>query len=157
MKNLHVDSIFFPELLRDDVPFKRTRELEKLFQDNKDRISAKTNLAVPKSKDSFHIHVNSSSIGIRSILVQEFLSGKRTVSVNLRAFTKDYQRITTLHRELCGIISAPSSQEQFITDSPHPIKAFFDYKPLLYICPRKGKFSLHFFCYQLIITQLTSL
>ena len=84
-----MDSKPFYELLRDDVPFKWTKEHGKLFQNIKDRISEETILAVPNPKYPFHIHVDSSSIGTGSILVQEFPNGKRIVSFNSRVFTKD--------------------------------------------------------------------
>ena len=45
-----MDSKPFYELLRDDVPFKWTKELEKLFQNIKGRISEETILAVPNPK-----------------------------------------------------------------------------------------------------------
>ena len=70
IKTLHVDSKPFYELLRDDVPFKWTREHEKLFQNIKDRKSGETFPAVPNPKYLFHIHVDS-SIGTGSILVQK--------------------------------------------------------------------------------------
>ena len=89
IKNLHVDSKPFYELLRDDVPFKWTKEHEELFRNIKDRISEETILAVPNPRYPFHIHIDSSSIGTGSILVQEFPSGKRIVSFNSRVFTKD--------------------------------------------------------------------
>ena len=69
IKNLHVDSKPFYERLKDDVPFNGTNEHENLFQNIKDRISEETILALPNPKYPFHIHVDSSSIGIRSILV----------------------------------------------------------------------------------------
>ena len=50
IKNLHVGSKRFYELLRDDVPFEWTKELEKIFQNIKDRISEETILAVPNPK-----------------------------------------------------------------------------------------------------------
>ena len=137
IKNLHVDSKPFYELLRADVPFKWTREPEKLFQNLKHRISEETILAVPTPNYPFHIHVDSSSIGTGSILVQEFPNGKRIVSFNPRAFTKDEQKMSTLHRELCGIISALQTYELFIISSPHRIKVFCDHKPLLYLWARK--------------------
>ena len=92
IKNLHVESKPFYELLRDDVPFKWTKKHEKTFQNFKDRISEETILAVPNPKYTFHIQADSSSIGTGSILVQEFPSGKRIVPVNSRVFTKDEQR-----------------------------------------------------------------
>ena len=80
IKNLRVDSKPFYELLRDDVPFKWTKDHEELFRNNKDRISEETIPAVLNPKYPFYIHVESSSIGTGSILVQEFTSGKRIVS-----------------------------------------------------------------------------
>ena len=157
IKNLHVDSKPFYELLRDDTPFKWTKEHENLFQDIKNRISEETILAVPNPKYPFHIHVDSSSIGTGSILIQDFPSGKRIVSFNSRVFTKDEQKMSTLHRELCGIISALQTYEHFIIGSRHPIKVFCDHKPLLYLWARKGRLSHRFFRYQVIITQFTNL
>ena len=133
IKNLHVDSKLFYELLKDDVPFKWANEHEKLFQNIEDTISEETTLAVPNPKYPFHIYVDSSSIGTGFILVQEFPSGKRIVSFNSRVFTKDQQKLLTLHRELCGIISALYTYEHFIIGSPNPIKIFCDHKPLLYL------------------------
>ena len=69
LKNLHVDSKPFYELLRDDVPFKWTKEREEIFRNIKDRISEETILAVPNPKYPFHIRVDSTSIGTGSILV----------------------------------------------------------------------------------------
>ena len=113
MEYLQVDSKPFYELLRDDVQFDWRKEHEKLFQNIKDRIRKKTILAAPNSKDPFHIHVDSSSIGTGSNLV-EFLSGIRIVSFISRVFTKDEQKMSTLHGELCGIISALQTYEHFI-------------------------------------------
>ena len=89
IKNLHVDSKPSYELLRDDVPFKWTKEHEELFRNIKDRISEETIIAVRNPKYPFHFHVDSSSIGFGSILVQEFPNGKRIVSFNSRVLTKD--------------------------------------------------------------------
>ena len=124
IKNLHVDSKPFYELLKVDVPFKWTKEHEKFFQNIKDTISEEIILAVPNPKYPFHFHVESSNIGTGSILVQEFPTGKRIVSSNSRVFTKDGRNMSTLHRELCGIISALQTYEHFIIGSPHPIKVF---------------------------------
>ena len=156
-KNLHVDSKFFYELLRDDVPFKWTKEHEELFRNIKDKISEETFPAVPNPKYPFLIHVDSSSIGTGSILVQEFPSGKRIISFNSRVFTKNEQNMSTLHRELCGIISALQTYEHFIIGSPHAIKIFCYHKPLLYLWARKGRLSHRFIQHQVIITQFTNL
>ena len=152
-----MDSKPFYDLLRNDVPLEWTEEHEKLFQNIKDRIGEETVLAVPNAKYPFHIHVDSSSIGTGSILVQEFPNGKSIVSFNSRVFTKDEQKMSTLHRELCGIISALHNFEHFIIGSPHPIKIFCDHKPLLYLWAGKGRLSHRFFRYQVIYTQFTNL
>ena len=105
-KTLHVVSKPFYELLRDDVPFKWTSELEKLLQNFKDRIREETFPGVPNPKYSFHIHVDSSSIGTGSILVRDFPSGKLIVSFKSQVFKKDEQKMSTSHRELCVIVCA---------------------------------------------------
>ena len=93
-----MDSKPFHELVRDDVIFEWTEERKNLCQIFKDRISEETILAVPNHMYAFHIHVDSSSIGTGCILVQEFPNGKRIVSFNSRVFTKDEQKMSTLHR-----------------------------------------------------------
>ena len=89
---MHVDSKPFYELLKDDLPFKWTNEHGKFFQKIEDRINEETILAVPNPRYPFHIHVDSSSMGTGSILVQEFPSGKRIVSFNFGVFAKDEQK-----------------------------------------------------------------
>ena len=152
-----MDSKPFFELLRDDDLFKWTNEHENFFQNIEDRISEETILAVPNPKNPFHIHVDSSSIGTGSILVQEFLGGIPTSSSNSRVITKDEQKMSTKHRNLCGIISALQTYERFIIGSPHVIKIFCDHKPLFYLWARKGRMSHRHFPYQVIITHFTNL
>ena len=129
----------------------------KTISEIKDRKSEKTFLDVPNPKCPFHIHVDSSIIGTGSILVQEFPGGKRLVSINSQAFTKDEQKLSNLHRELRGIISALQSSEHFILGSPHPIEIFCNQKPLLNLWSQKKRLFHQFFRYQVIITQSTNL
>ena len=152
-----MDSKLFYELLRFDVSFGWTKEHEQLFQIIKGRIVHETILVVPNLKYPFHIHVDSSSIGTVSIPVQDFPIAKHLVSFNSRVFTKHEQKISTLHRELCGIISALQTYERLIIGSPHPIKIFCDHKSLLYPWARKERFSNQFLRCQVIITQFTKL
>ena len=63
----------------------------------------------------------------------------------------------TLHRELCGIVSAIQTYEHYIIGSPFPIYLFCDHKPILYSWGRKGQLSHRFFRYQVIITKFQSL
>ena len=118
IKNLHVDSKFFHELTRDNVPFKWDAEHENLFNDLKDRISEDTILAIPSERYPFHIHVESSSVGTGCIPVQEFPDGKRIVSFNSRIINKSEQKMCTMHRELCGIVVALQTYEHLIIGSP---------------------------------------
>ena len=84
IKNLHVDSQPFYDLIKDSTPFQWTHELEKLFQSIKDRISEDTILAVPSTDYLFHIHVDSTNVGTGCTLIQQFPEGKRIMSFNSR-------------------------------------------------------------------------
>ena len=105
IKNLHVDSQPFYDLIKDSTPFHWTHEHEKLFQSMKDRISEDTILAIPSTDYPFHNHVDSSNVGAGCILIQQFSEGKRIFSFNSRILDKAEQKMSTLHRELCGILS----------------------------------------------------
>ena len=58
IKNLHVDSKPFYDLIREDTVFEWTADHEKLFNDIKSRISKDTILAIPNVNYPFHIHVD---------------------------------------------------------------------------------------------------
>ena len=120
IKNLHKDSQPFYDLIKDSTPFHRTHEHEKLFQSIKVRISEDTILAVPSTDYPFHIHVDSSNVGTACILTQQFPEGKRLISSNSRIFGKAEQKMSTLHRELCGVVSALKTYEHYIIGSPFP-------------------------------------
>ena len=157
IKNLHVDSPPFYDLIKDSTSFHWTDEHEKHFQSFKDRISGDTILAVPSAVYVFHIHVDSSNVGTGCILIQQFPEGKRLISFNSRVFDKAEEKMSTLHRELSGIVSALLNYEHYIIDSPFPIYLYCDGKPILYIWERKGQLSHRFFRYQVIITKIQNL
>ena len=98
IKNLHVNSQPFYELIKDTTLFKWTEQHEELFKEIKTRISEDTILAVPSTEYAFHIHVVSSNVGTRCILVQQFPEGKRIVSFDSRVFDNAEQKMSTLHR-----------------------------------------------------------
>ena len=156
-KNLHADSQPFYELIKDTTPFKWTDRHEELFKQIKTRISEETILAVPSTEYPFHIHVNSSNVGTGCILVQQFPEGKRIVSFNSRVFDNAEQKMATLHRELCGIVSALQTYKHYIIGSPFPIYLYCDHKPILYLWGRKEQLSHRFFKYQVIITKFQNL
>ena len=145
IKNLHVDSQPFYDLIKATTPFKWTKEHEELFTDIKNRICEDTILAVPSTEYPFHIHVDSSNVGTGCILVQQFPEGKRIVSFK------------SLHRELCGIVSALQTYEHYIIGSPFPIYLYCDHKPILNLWGRKRQLSHRFFKYQVIITKIQNL
>ena len=111
IKNIHVDSQPIYELIKDTTPFKWTDQHEAPFKEIKTRISEDTILAVPSTEYPFRIHVESSNVGTDCILVQQFPEGKRIVSFNSRVFDNAEQKMSTLHRELCGIVSALQTYE----------------------------------------------
>ena len=127
IKNLHVDSQPFCDLIKDSTPFHWT---ETLFNSIKERIHKDTVLAVPSSEYPFHIQVDSSNVGTGCILIQQFPEGKRIISFNSRVFEKAEQKMSTLHRELCGIVSALQTYEHYIIGSPFPIYLYCDHKPI---------------------------
>ena len=153
IKNLHVDSQPFYVLIKDWTLFHWTHEHKKLFQSIKDRISDDMILAAPSTDYPFHIHVDSSNVGTGCILIQQFPEGKRIISFNSRIIDKAEQKMPTLRRELCGIVSALRTYEHYIIGSPFPIYLYCDHKPILYLWGRKGQLSHRFFRYQVIITK----
>ena len=157
IKNLHVNSQPFYELIKDTTPFKWTDQHEELFEEIKNRISEDTIVVVPSTEYPFHIHVDSTNVGTGCILVQQFPEGKRIVSFNSRVFDNAEQKMSTLHRELCGIVPSLQTYEPYITGSPFPIYIYCDQKPILYLWGRKGQLSHRFSKYQVIITKFHSL
>ena len=123
-----MDSQPFYDLIKDSTSFHWTDEHERHFQSIKDRISEDTILAVPSTDYPFHNHVDSSNVGTSCILIQQFLEGKRVISFNSRVFDKAEQKMSNLHRELCGIVSALQTYEHYIIGSPFPIYLFCDHK-----------------------------
>ena len=124
----------------------------------KDRISEDTILAIPSTEYPFHIHVDSSNVGTGCILTQQFPGEKRIISFNSRVFDKAEQKMSTLHRELCGIVSALQTSEHYIIGSHFPIYLFCDHKPISYLWGRrKGQLSHRFFRYQVITTKFQNL
>ena len=106
IKNLHVNSQPFHDLFKDSTPLQWTEEHEKLLNSIKERSHKDTVLAAPSTDYPFHIHVDSSNVGTGCNLLQQFPEGKRIISFNSRVFDKAEQKMSTLHRELRGIVSA---------------------------------------------------
>ena len=157
IKNLHVNSKHFYDLITDSTSFHWTEEHEKIFQMVKDRMCEDTIPAVLSTEYPFNIHVDSSNVGTGCFLIQQFPEGKRIISFISRIFDKAEQKITTFHRELCGIVSALQSYEHYIIGSLFPIYLYCDHKAIVYLWGQKGHLSHHFFRYQVIITKFQNL
>ena len=157
IENFHVDSQPFYDLIKDSTPFHWTEEQEQLLNSIKERLHKDTVLAVPSTDYPFHIPVDSSNVGTGCILIQQFPEGKRTISFNSRVFDKAEQKMSTLHQELCEIVSVLQTYEHYIIGSPFPIYLYCDHKPFLYLWGRKGQLSHRFFRYQVIITKFKNL
>ena len=84
-------------------------------------------------------------------------SAKTIISFNSRIFDKAEHKVSTLHRELCGIVSALQTYKHYIIGAPFPIYLYCDHKPILYSWGRKRQLSHRFFRYQLIITKFQNL
>ena len=157
IKNLHVDSQPFYDVIKDSDLFHWTHEHEKLIQTVKDRISEDTILVVPSTDYPFHIDVASLNVGTGCILIQQFTEGKPIFAFNSRVFEKAEQEMSTLHKELCAIASALQTYERYIIGSLFPIYLFCDHKPILYLLGRKGQLLHRFFRYQAIIIKFQNL
>ena len=139
IKNFHVDSKPFYDLNRDSTSISWIEVHEKIFQMIMDRISEDTILAIPSTEYFFPIHVDSFNPGTGRILIQQFPEGKRIISFNSRFFDEAEQKMSTLHRELCGIVSALQTYEHYNIGSPFRTYLYCDHKPILYLwgCKRQ--------------------
>ena len=112
-------------------------------------------MAIPDTRYPFDVHVDSSSIGIGSILVQEFPEGKRILPFNSRVYNKEEQKMSTTAREHCGFVSALQTYEHNLLGSPYPIYLYTDHEALIYLWGRRDKFSHRHFRYQISIGYTT--
>ena len=69
-------------------------------------------------------------------------------------FDKVELKKSTLHRELCSLVSASQSREHYIIASPAPIYLYCAHKPILYLWRRKEQKSRRFLRYQVNITMI---
>ena len=139
IKNLHVDSQPFYDLIQDSTPFHWIYEHERIFQSIKDRICKDTILAVPSTDYPIQIHVDPSNVATGCILIQQFAEGKRIISFKSRIFDLAEQKMSTFHREICRLVSALRTCEHYIVGSPFPIYIHCDRRPILYLLGRKGQ------------------
>ena len=79
------------------------------------------------------------------------------ISYNSRILNPQEQKLSTLDRELHGIMHALQIYEFLIFGSPHPIHIFTDHKPLLHCFTKKGNLSPRFYRAQMQLTKFSKL
>ena len=90
---------------------------------------SETELTVPNIKHHFFITVDASLIGLGAVLFQLNEKNKmKVISYNSRILNIKEQKLSTLDRELFGIVHALQIYESLIIGSSHPIHVFTDHK-----------------------------
>ena len=154
---MHINLKAVYTLLHDDVKF-RTPELEKIFQDVINAMTAETELTIPNTKHPFFITVDASLVGLGAVLFQMNEEKKvRVISYNSQFLIAQEQKLSTLDRELLAKIYALQIYEFLIIGSPHPIYIFTDQKPLLHCFAKKGNLSPRFYRAQMQLTKFSKL
>ena len=146
------------DLLHENTPWKWTDEHESLFQKLKMSLTSETELTIPNTKYPFFITVDASLIGLGAVLFQLNEQNKmKVISYNSRILNPQEQKLSTLDRELLGIVHALQIYDFLIIGSPHPIHIFTDHKPLLYCFTKKGNLSPRFYRAQMQLTKFSKL
>ena len=119
-------------------------------------LTSETELTIPNTKHPFFITVDASLIGLDAVLFQLNEQNKmKVISHNSRILNPQEQKLSTLDRELLGIVHALQIYEFLIIGSPHPIHIFTDHKPLLHCFTKKGNLSPRFYGAQMQLTKMT--
>ena len=158
IEKLHINLKPFYDLLHENTPWKWTDEHESLFQKLKMSLIFETELTIPNTKHPFFITVDASLIGLGAVLFQLKEQNKmKVISYNSRILNPLEQKLSTLDRELLGIVHALQLYEFLIIGSPHPIHIFTDHKPLLHCFTKKGNLSPRFYRAQMQLTKFSKL
>ena len=158
IEKLHINLKPFYNLLHENTPWKWTTEHETLFQKLKASLTAETELTIPNTKHPFFITVDASLIGLGAVLFQLNEENKmKVISYNSRILNPQEQKLSTLDRELLGIVHALQIYKFIIIGSTHPIHIFTDHKHLLHCFTKKGNFSPRFYRAQMQLTKFTKL
>ena len=158
IEKLHINLKPFYDLLHENTSWKWTDEHESLFQKLKMSLTSETELTIPNTKHPFFITVDASLIGLGAVLFQLNEQNKlKVISYNSRILNPQEQKLSTLDRELMGIVHALQIYEFLIIGSPHPLHIFADHKPLLHCFTKKGNLSPRFYRAQMQITKFSKL
>ena len=158
IEKLHINLEPFYNLLHENTPWKWTDEHESLFQKLKMSLTSETELTIPNTKHPFFITVVASLIGLGAVLFQLNEQNKmKAISYNSRILNPQEQKLSTLDRELLGIVHALQIYDFLIIGSPHPLHFFTDHKPLLHCFTKKGNLSPRFYRAQMQLTKISKL
>ena len=138
---LHTNLKPFYDLLHENTLWKWTDEHESLFQKLKMSLNSETELTIPNTKHPFFITVE---LGAVLFQLNEQNNPQK-------------QKLSTLDRELLGIVQALQIYEFLIIGSPHPIHILTDQKPLLHCFTKKGNLSPRFYRAQMQLTKFAKL
>ena len=120
-------------------------------------LTSETELTIPNTKHPFFITVDALLIPIGTVLFQINEHNKmKVISYNSRILNPQEQKLSTLDRELLGIVHALQNYEFLIIGSPHPIHIFTDHK-LLHCFTKKGTLVLVFYRAQIQLTKFSKL
>ena len=158
IEKLHINLKPFYDLLHENTPWKWTEDHERLFQTLKTSLTSNTELTIPNTKHPFFITVDASLIGLGAVLFQlNEQNQMKVISYNSRILNPQEQKLSTLERELIGIVHALQIYEIIIIGSPHPIHVFTDHKPLLNCFTKKRNLSPRFYGAQMQLTNFSKL
>ena len=104
-----------------------------------------------------HNHVDSSNVATGCVLIQQFPERKRKNSFSSRFFYKAVQRMSTLHREFSGRVSASQTYKHYFIGFLFLIFIDSDDKPILHLWWRRVQLSHRFIRHQEIITPSQNL
>ena len=157
IEKLHINLKPFYDLLHENTSWKWADEHERLFQKLKLSLTSETELTKPNTKHPFFITVDASFIGLGAVLFQLNEQNKmKVMSYNSHILNPQEQKLSTLDRELLGIVHALQIYEFLIIGSPHPIHIFTDHKPLLHCFTKKGNLSPRFYRAQMQLTKFSN-
>ena len=158
IEKLHNNLKPFYDLFHENTPWKWTDEHESLFQKLKMSLTSETGLTIPNTKHPFSITVDASLIRLGAVLFQLNEQNKmKVIPYNSRILNPQEQKLSTLDKELLGIVYALQIYEFLIIGSPHPIHIFTDHKPLLHCFTKKGNLSPRFYRAQMQLTKFSKL
>ena len=101
-------------------------------------LTPETELTIPNTKHPIFITFDASLIGLGAVLFQLNEQIKmKVISYSSRILNPEEQKLSTLDRELLGIVHALQFYEFRIIGSPHPIHIFAVHNPLLHCFTKK--------------------